>query len=194
MKKLVLVIITMFIFSGLSLNAADDVQLNFQPDLLSGDTKLACEAILCLSSSTRPGECSPSLNRYFSIKAKKWKDTVKARRNFLKLCPVGDEAQKDATFVDLRDNVLPNVDARKCNATYINLNPEKKCVRESCGERRCHCVEYEYRPAIKMPVGCEALIRHAYTDIRPVYICNTTRWYSEEEWKTAKKDCWINKD
>ena len=30
---------------------------------LSGDTKLACEAILCLSSGTRPGECGPAALR-----------------------------------------------------------------------------------------------------------------------------------
>lgn len=30
-------------------------------DVLTGDTKLACEATLCLSSSDRPGECAPSL-------------------------------------------------------------------------------------------------------------------------------------
>ena len=28
---------------------------------LTGDPKLACEAILCLSSGTRPGECGPSI-------------------------------------------------------------------------------------------------------------------------------------
>ena len=44
---------------------------------LTGDTKLACEAILCLSSSEKPHECDPAINRYFSIKAKKWKDTIK---------------------------------------------------------------------------------------------------------------------
>jgi len=38
---------------------------------LSGDTKLACEAILCLSSGTRPSECAPSIRRFFSIKHKK---------------------------------------------------------------------------------------------------------------------------
>ena len=37
---------------------------------LSGDTKLACEAILCLSSGTRPGECGPALSRYFGISKK----------------------------------------------------------------------------------------------------------------------------
>ena len=39
-------------------------------DELTGDTKLACEAILCLSSSERPSECSASLSKYFSIRAK----------------------------------------------------------------------------------------------------------------------------
>jgi len=28
-------------------------------DVLTGDTRLACEAILCLSSGTRPSECTP---------------------------------------------------------------------------------------------------------------------------------------
>ena len=32
-------------------------------DELTGDTKLACEAILCLSSSERPSECSASLSK-----------------------------------------------------------------------------------------------------------------------------------
>ena len=36
--------------------------ITFGEDLLTGTPKLACEAILCLSSGTRPGECSPSLN------------------------------------------------------------------------------------------------------------------------------------
>jgi hypothetical protein len=57
------------------------------PNYLTGDTKLACEATLCLASGTQPSECDESLKRYFSIKHKKLKDTVKARTNFLKLCP-----------------------------------------------------------------------------------------------------------
>lgn len=59
-------------------------------DMLEGDEKLACEAILCLSSSTRPSECGPSLSRYFGIHKRKWSDTVRARANFLALCPLED--------------------------------------------------------------------------------------------------------
>ena len=38
-----------------------------QAEELTGDTKLACEALLCLSSGTRPGECNESIKKYFSI-------------------------------------------------------------------------------------------------------------------------------
>ena len=56
-----------------------------ETELLTGDTKLACEAILCLSSGTRPSECNPSIQRYFSIHRKRMSDTIKARRDFLNL-------------------------------------------------------------------------------------------------------------
>ena len=57
-------------------------------EALQGDEKLACEALLCLSTSTRPAECAPSLRRYFSISHKKFSDTLRGRMNFLNLCPV----------------------------------------------------------------------------------------------------------
>jgi len=60
-------------------------------DVLTGDKKLACEAILCLSSGDRPSECSPALSRYFGIMKDWWKDTVKARRKFLNKCPDADQ-------------------------------------------------------------------------------------------------------
>lgn len=57
-------------------------------ETLQGDEKLACEALLCLSTSTRPAECTPSLRRYFSISYKKFSDTLRGRMNFLNMCPV----------------------------------------------------------------------------------------------------------
>ena len=41
------------------------VSMPVQAEELTGDSKLACEAILCLSTSTRPTECNESLRRYF---------------------------------------------------------------------------------------------------------------------------------
>ena len=34
--------------------------------VLTGDTRFACEAMLCLASGQRPDECTPSLQRYWS--------------------------------------------------------------------------------------------------------------------------------
>ena len=45
-------------------------------DTLTGDTKLACEAILCLSTGSTPDECSPSLNHYFKKIQKHNKSTA----------------------------------------------------------------------------------------------------------------------
>ncbi|SCC04113.1 MULTISPECIES: TrbM/KikA/MpfK family conjugal transfer protein [Snodgrassella] len=59
--------------------------------VLTGDTRLSCEAILCLSTGTRPNECALSLKRYFSINAKHMSDTIRKRKNFLKLCPSSNE-------------------------------------------------------------------------------------------------------
>ena len=47
---------------------------------LTGDSKLACEAILCLASPTRLNECQPSLRKYFSLKPEH-------RPHFLAQCP-----------------------------------------------------------------------------------------------------------
>jgi prephenate dehydratase len=63
-----------------------------QAQQMDGITQLACEAVLCLSSPTRPGECAASISHYFGIvMSKPWK-TVQARKNFLKLCPDVKEA------------------------------------------------------------------------------------------------------
>ena len=69
-------------------------------EVLTGDVRLACEAVLCLSSGDRPSECAPSIKRYFSIRHKKLGDTLKARRNFLKMCPASSENAEMAGLTD----------------------------------------------------------------------------------------------
>ena len=59
---------------------------------LSGDARIACEVMLCLSSPQRPSECNDALRKYFSIKYKKWSKTNRARRRFLNLCPLHNES------------------------------------------------------------------------------------------------------
>lgn len=61
-------------------------------DVLTGDTALACEALLCLSSSSPPAECAEALSRYYSIhRSKSWK-TARDRQRFLDQCPTVDTA------------------------------------------------------------------------------------------------------
>lgn len=56
----------------------------------TGDVRYACEAILCLAAPSRPSECTAAITKYFSISARKFKDTLTKRKNFLALCPKAD--------------------------------------------------------------------------------------------------------
>ncbi len=158
----------------------------FSNDMLTGDTKLSCEAILCLSTSSRPSECSPSIKKYFSISYDDWSDTVKARGDFLKLCPVGNAAEQDNTFTDLRDNILPFTDPRQCTADYLNQQVEIKGANPYNGDS-FYLSENAYRINPTTHSQCNKLYNHAYTDIKkPTYNCSG-EFYSEVEWNMSAK-------
>ena len=94
------------------------ILVNIRPvvaqELLTGDTKLACEAILCLSSGQRPDECQPSIERYFGINKRKMSDTIKARIDFLRGCPASEDSEvKELT------SALAN-GAGRCDAESLN--------------------------------------------------------------------------
>ena len=95
----------------------------FKPDLLTGLPRLACEAILCLSSSVRPSECAPSLAHYFGINLKTWADTVRARRNFLQMCP----ASKEPGMPDLISAISSG--AGRCDAAMLNQRNRRTAYR-----------------------------------------------------------------
>ena len=69
-------------------NIANSIKIANSLGELTGDTKLACEAILCLSAPAAPAECAASLAKYFSIVAKTPHETLIKRQNFLALCPI----------------------------------------------------------------------------------------------------------
>lgn len=83
--------------------------------LFEGDVRLACEAILCLSSGTQPGACSPSLDRYFSIVYKKLSDTLRGRLDFLNLCPA---ANYDSNMRNLVNAISRG--AGRCDTASLN--------------------------------------------------------------------------
>ena len=58
-----------------------------QAQVLKGDARLACEALVCLSAvGSPPGECSKALAKYEAMKAQLWFNPL-AVYNFLKGCP-----------------------------------------------------------------------------------------------------------
>lgn len=93
---------------------------------LTGDTRLSCEALLCLSSGVRPGECGPSLSRYFGIQKKKWSDTLNARKSFLRQCPASNEPG----MPNLVDTLTTA--AGQCSASVLNRVLAQQVVIEVC--------------------------------------------------------------
>lgn len=63
-----------------SFQAVAETASSPQIEMLTGDTRTACEVILCLSSAQGRGiaECKAPLRKYFSIRAKKWHKTLAA--------------------------------------------------------------------------------------------------------------------
>lgn len=176
------------VLSALLLGSLNSAELTINNAELTGDTKLSCEAILCLSTASRPSECAPSIARYFAISAKKWKDTLAKRKAFLNLCPVGDNT--DTNFKSLRDNVLVNLNA-DCSAEALNKRTQYDIFRFDGGERKI-------RINPNLPSSCIALMNHSYTDAKVKYTC-TGEFYTLSQWRNGRdknnnpinKNCWV---
>ncbi len=119
------------------------------------DKKAACEAILCLSSGTRPPECAPSLSRYFSISFRKWYDTARARQNFLNLCPIVSQDSAMATRNSAIANGAGRCEAASLNATLLTGDENTNYISNV------------------LPDYCASYINNGYSDINdktPVYL------------------------
>lgn len=138
---------------------------------LSGDTKLACEAILCLSSGTRPSECAPSIRRFFSIKHKKLHKQFQARLDFLNLCPIDS-----AGMPELKRAIADG--AGRCDAADLN-----RVMRRTIIVRECRTVS---KPANGLFSGslkqqtqeCSDVQKSVVLNAKPSY-CNA---YHNHEW------------
>lgn len=133
--------------------------------LLTGDTRLACEALLCLSSGVRPAECTPSLQRYFGITHRRLHEQISARFHFLNLCP---SARQDTQMQSLADALSRG--AGRCDAVTLNrtLREEERevkiCTATRFGSSRC--TWHTIRPiSNRMPAHCTAYYRHPYTQL-----------------------------
>lgn len=130
-------------------------------DVLTGDTRLACEAILCLSSGVRPGECTPSLDRYFGIHHKRWSDTVRSRINFLNLCPAGSAQGMDSRIKSIAHG------AGRCDAEYLNTHHYKYRTEthQHCGKENCWTAFRQVKVGIsdELPKYCGSYNNHEWS-------------------------------
>jgi hypothetical protein len=129
--------------------------------LLTGDMRLACEAILCLAGSAPPHECSPALSRFFSIKKRKLSNTLDARENFLALCPSSNASSQMSSLTKAMAH-----GAGRCDAKTLNQTLARTIGGGDAGETGTMISD-------RMPSYCAAYIQHEYvqiTDDLPRYI------------------------
>lgn len=142
----------------------------FADDVLTSDTRLACEAVLCLSSGDRPSECAPSIKRYFSIRHKKLGDTLKARRNFLKMCPASSENAEMAGLTDAIAEGAGRCDAKELNRMMRYSAWEQVCEQKTYNrlgrnytkQENCQMVK-KFRVRPDKPQYCKAYFEHGWT-------------------------------
>ena len=150
-------------------------------EVLTGDTRLACEATLCLAAGSRPNECSPSLSRYFSINKRKWSDTVRARASFLNLG--SDQTPEMRALV----NAMAN-GAGRCDAASLNVTLRVWNNWDADGGR--------VFINNQMPDYCAAYTGHQYTnlgDFSPKYVGTPERggyWVDARDYGAAV--AWYN--
>lgn len=134
-----------------------------QQQLLTGDVRLACEAVLCLSTGERPSECSPSIKRYFSIRHKTWSKTLTARKNFLKLCPSSNENDGMRRLTDAIAEGAGRCDAAELNRVMSYTRLVRQCPRYGRYNRdSCPMVKKTYIRNSK-PSYCSAYFDHEWT-------------------------------
>jgi hypothetical protein len=142
---------------------------NAQDGELTGDTRLACEAILCLSSGTRPGECAPSIRKYFSIHDKKPHKMIQKRKDFLNMCPASNEPNMPSLV-----NAIAN-GAGRCNAADLNRYGQYTYeVWEGAWRDRRKVRKTAYRNT--KPSYCTAYFQHEWT-----VLSDTVRYVGEEK-------------
>lgn len=125
------------------------------PDLgqftqFTGDTKLACEAIMCLSTGAPPSQCQPSLQRYFTIVTPYSVTTINERLKFLNQCPA---ASYDTNMQTLVMAIAQG--AGQCSPGALNS-----------ALKRYDQASQTWLISDKLPAACAALIQHVNADLK----------------------------
>lgn len=128
-------------------------------DLLTGDKRLACEAIMCMSTGTRPSECAASLSRYFGIHKRKLSKTLSARHDFLKLCPAASMTPEMSDLVRAMSR-----GAGRCDVSSLNRDLARRVGSP---------LRYRLLIDNRLPSYCSSYLSHQYTDLdsaKPRYV------------------------
>lgn len=140
-------------------------------DELSGDTRLACEAVLCLSTGSPPAECAPALRRYFSISHRRLAQTIRLRSSFLRLCPTAQQTPQMSALITAQAQGAGRCDAAALNAALQGVDQVDN----------------------RLPAHCMAYVTHAYTDFTgslPRYVGVPERgghWVAPHEYVHAQR-------
>lgn len=174
---------------------ASNIQAIEMPNLqtFTGDTRLSCEAVLCLASPYKPSECAPALARYFGFSAKYWSDVVKMRSNFLNLCPLGannaiksDDKELEAwrsSLIHLTGTCyIPDLN-KKYQKTILWTQNITRCGAESsCTTETIN--HYGFRIDPNLDNNCKILSSNKYSDYNLKYVC-PVKFYPEEDWNNG---------
>lgn len=130
--------------------------------MFSGTVKLACEALLCLSSSAggATSACDPAISYFYGIKERYLSDTLAARHSFLLQCPTASQTPQMAALADAISK-----GAGRCDAVSLN-----QVLGEGVVDAGGH---FWVRTSDKLPNYCGAYVQHEYTDLihtSPVYL------------------------
>lgn len=124
-KKYTLLLMAGVLFSGSATadTLRDQIMRDNPPDFLGGIQGLACEAVLCLSTGNPPSECGSSLSKYFSIVLKYPHRTIRARKDFLNLCP---SSTADAKMRSLTNSMVEAT--TYCDERHINEQAYNRAI------------------------------------------------------------------
>ncbi|HEH5160903.1 TPA: hypothetical protein SG818_001906 [Campylobacter coli] len=194
MKKISLGAIVAFSLMNVSVSAIDLSEFTF-----TGDTKLSCEAVLCLASPYKPSECAPALARYFGFSAKYWSDVIRMRTNFLNLCPLGanNAIKSDDKELEAWRNSLVNLtgtcyipDLNKKQQRTILWVEDKRCTHgDGCTTVKIN--HYGFRIDPNLDNNCKILSSNKYSDYNLKYTC-PTKFYPEEDWNNGYEKKEVN--
>ena len=147
---------------------------------LDGDARLSCEAVLCLASGTRPDACAASLAQYFGINRRKFGDTLRARADFLNICPIVSASPQLRSLVQATVEGAGRCDAAWLNAHHRYTRPDGEVANSYISDQ--------------VPEHCTSYLGNEYTqggDLAPKYVGRPDRggfWVSAQEFINAQAD------